>query len=134
MEQHQVILFDGVCNFCNFLINFIIKRDKKDLFRFAALQSESGRKLLDKFDLNKKDFDTIILIDGESFYIKSTAALKIAKSISGLLKILYVFVFLPGFLRDCLYDLITKTRYKLLGKRGVCRVPREDVKKKFLED
>lgn len=132
MSQHKIILFDGVCNFCNFWINFIINRDKKDLFRLAALQSEAGQKLLDKCGLAKSDFDTFILIEGNVIYFKSTAVLKIVKDISGALKILSMFIFLPEFIRDWVYDLVAINRHKIFGIKDVCRIPTEGEKKKFL--
>ncbi len=133
MLNHHIILFDGVCNFCNYWVNFIIDRDKDDIFKFAALQSEAGQKLLKKFNLKTEDFDTFILIDGEIYFTKSTAALKIARKLNYPVKVLYYFIFIPKFLRDLIYSLIAINRYKLFGKRDVCRVPTENEKEKFLE-
>ena len=130
--QHQVILFDGVCNFCSFWVNFVIKKDKKDIFRFAALQSETGEKYLKKFGLNITDPDTFVLIDGENYFIKSTAALKVARELKSWLKISYPLIFLPISFRDFLYDLIAKNRYKIFGKKDVCRIPTEEEKRKFI--
>ena len=132
MTEHQIILFDGVCNFCNFWVNFILDRDKNDLYRFAALQSERGQELLKRFGLDTANFDSFLLIAGNKHYTKSTAALMISKNLKGLVKILYSFIFLPKFLRDFIYDLIAKNRYKLFGRREVCRVPTEEEKRKFL--
>ncbi len=133
MQNHHIILFDGVCNFCNFWVNFIIDRDKDDIFKFAALQSEAGQKLLNKFNLKTEDFDTFILIDSEIYFTKSTAALKIARKLNYPVKVLYYFIFIPKFLRDLIYSLIAINRYKFFGKRDVCRVPTENEKKNFLE-
>ena len=133
MQNHHIILFDGVCNFCNFWVNFIIDRDKDDIFKFAALQSEAGQKLLNKFNLKTEDFDTFILIDGEIYFTKSTAALRIARKLNYPVKVLYYFIFIPKFLRDLIYSLIAINRYKFFGKRDVCRVPTENEKKNFLE-
>jgi predicted DCC family thiol-disulfide oxidoreductase YuxK len=133
MQNHHIILFDGVCNFCNFWVNFIIDRDKDDIFRFAALQSEAGQKLLNKFNLKTDDFDTFILIKGETYFTKSTAALKIARKLNYPVKVLYYFIFIPKFLRDLLYSLIAINRYKLFGKRDICRIPSENEKEKFLD-
>ncbi len=133
MLNHHIILFDGVCNFCNFWVNFIIDRDKDDIFKFAALQSEAGQKLLNKFNLKTEDFDTFIFIDGEIYFTKSTAALKIARKLNYPVKVLYYFIFIPKFLRDLIYSLIAINRYKLFGKRDICRVPTENEKEKFLE-
>ena len=133
MLNHYIILFDGVCNFCNYWVNFIIDRDKDDIFKFAALQSEAGQKLLNKFKMKTEDFDTFILIDGEIYFAKSTAALKIARKLNYPVKVLYYFILIPKFLRDSIYSLIAINRYKFFGKRDICRIPSENEKKKFLE-
>lgn len=132
MKHHQVILFDGDCNFCNYWVNFILARDKNDLFRFAALQYDAGKELLKKFKLSRTSFDTFILIDGENYFTKSTAALMIAGKLKSVVKLFYPFIFLPKPFRDFFYDLIAKNRYKFFGKREVCRVPSDDEKKKFI--
>lgn len=132
MIDHKIILFDGVCNFCNFWVNFIIDRDKKDSFRFAALQSTTGQRILRQFGLKTSNFDTFIMIDGNDCFSKSTAALKISKHLPGLWKILFVFIIVPEPIRDFIYDLIAKNRYKLFGKRDVCRIPTEEEQKKFV--
>ena len=130
--NHRIILFDGVCNFCSFWVNFVIKRDKNDIFRFAALQSETGEKYLKKFGLNITDPDTFVLIEGKEYFIKSTAALKVAWELKSWLKISYPLIFLPISFRDFLYDLIAKNRYKIFGKKDVCRIPTAEEKKKFI--
>ncbi len=132
MQNHQIILFDGVCNFCNFWVNFILKRDKKNIFKFAALQSEAGQKLLEESELSKNDFDTFILIKRDNYFIKSTAALKISKELKSIVKIFYPFIFLPQPIRDFFYDLIAKNRHKLFGKRSTCRILIKDETEKFL--
>jgi len=113
-------------------VNFILKKDKNDFFRFAALQSEAGQMLLKKFSLSKTDFDTFILIDGESYFTKSTAALMIARKLKSITKLIYPFIFLPTTIRDFFYDLIAKNRYKFFGMRDVCRIPTEEERGKFL--
>ncbi|TDJ53248.1 MAG: thiol-disulfide oxidoreductase DCC family protein [Ignavibacteria bacterium] len=133
MQNHHIILFDGVCNFCNYWVNFIIDRDKDDIFRFAALQSEAGQKLLNKFNLKAEDFNTFILIEGEIYFTKSTAALMIARKLNFPFKVLYYFIFIPKFLRDLIYSLIATNRYKFFGKRDICRIPSENEKEKFLD-
>lgn len=133
INQKQIILFDGVCNFCNFWVDFVIKRDKKDLFKFAALQSEKAKELTEKFNFDITSLDTFILIVGDKLYTKSTAALLVCKELKSPIKILYPLTILPKFLRDFVYDLIAKNRYKLFGKRDSCRVPTEEEKLKFLE-
>jgi len=114
-------------------VNFILERDKNDFFRFAALQSEAGHKLLKKFNLGQTNFDTFILIDGENYYTKSTAALVIAGKLRSVVKLLYPFIFLPKFIRDFFYDLIAKNRYKFFGRREVCKIPHEKERGQFLD-
>jgi len=131
--QQPVILFDGICNFCNGTVNFIIDKDKKKKFKFAALQSEAGQKVLNKFNLNVTDFDTIILTEGSKYYEKSTAALRIAKRLGGIWKLFYVFIIIPTFIRNFFYDIIAKNRYKWFGKRDSCRIPKSEERERFLE-
>jgi predicted DCC family thiol-disulfide oxidoreductase YuxK len=113
-------------------VNFILARDKNDLFRFAALQSEAGQELLKKVNLSQTSFDTFFLIDGDNYFTKSTAALMIAGKLKSAVKLFYPFIFLPKPIRDFFYDLIAKNRYKFFGKRVVCRIPTEDERGKFL--
>jgi predicted DCC family thiol-disulfide oxidoreductase YuxK len=122
-----------VCNFCNFWVNFVIKRDKKDLFRFAALQSEKAMELTSRFNIDISKPDTFILITYDKFFTKSTAALLVCRELNGVVRILYPFIFLPRIFRDFIYDMIAKNRYKLFGKRESCRVPTEADKLQFLE-
>jgi predicted DCC family thiol-disulfide oxidoreductase YuxK len=112
-------------------VNFVIKRDKKDLFRFAPLQSEKAKKLTNKFNIDNSNLDTFVLIKGEKFFTKSTAALMVCKELNSLVKILSPLIIVPKFFRDFVYDLIAENRYKLFGKREVCRVPTEKEKKNF---
>jgi len=130
--EKQIILFDGVCNFCNFWVNFVLKRDKNDLFRFAALQSYRAKEFIDQINYDISNPDTFVLIIDGKFYKKSTAALKVCRELSGMIKILYPIIILPKFFRDFVYDLIAKNRYKLFGRRDSCRIPTEEEKSKFL--
>ncbi len=129
---NNIILFDGVCNFCDSSVNFIIDHDKKNMFKFAALQSEKGQEILGKFKLSKTDFDSFIFIENDNVYKKSTAVLKIAKGLGGIYSITYPFIIIPKFIRDFFYNLIAKNRYKLFGKKDACRIPTPEFKSKFL--
>jgi len=131
--QSHIILFDGVCNFCNFWVNFIIDRDENDIYKFAAMQSEAGKKLLLEFKLNTSDFDSFVLIINDKHFRKSTAALKISKELKNIVKLLYPLIILPKPIRDLFYDLVAKNRYKFFGKRDECRIPTDEEKEKFLE-
>jgi len=132
-DEKQIILFDGVCNFCNFWVNFVIERDTKDIFRFAALQSEKAKKLTSSFSIDVSKLDTFVLIKGEKFLTKSTAALMICEKLNGPIKILSLFIIVPKIFRDFIYDLIAKNRYKFFGKRESCRIPTKADRLKFLE-
>lgn len=131
-ENYSIILFDGVCNFCNYWVNFIIDRDVKNLFKFAALQSEKGQEILGKFNLPKDDFDSFILILNNKAYKKSAAVFKIAGRLKGWPGLLVPFQLLPSAITDFFYDIIAKNRYKIFGKRESCRIPTDEEKSRFL--
>ena len=130
----RVILFDGVCNFCNAAVNFIIDRDPNALFHFAALQSDAGKDLLRKHGLAvpEGDPDTIVLIDGDHAHQRSGAALRIARRLSSPWKVMYAFIVVPWFLRDLAYVIIAKNRYRLFGRSETCRVPTPEIRARFL--
>jgi predicted DCC family thiol-disulfide oxidoreductase YuxK len=127
-----IILFDGVCNFCNSSVNFVIRHDKKDRFHFAPLQSDTGKKLLDQFHENNMEMDSVVLIENNKLYKRSTAILRIARRLGGAYSLLYGFILVPRFLRDAVYDFIGHNRYKWFGKKDSCMIPTADVKKKFI--
>lgn len=129
----KIILFDGVCNLCNSTINFIIDQDKKDLFRFAALQSEQGKKFQEKFALNPNELNSVILIDEDKIYFKSDAVLIITEELGFPFRILNWFSFLPKSFKNSVYDLVAKNRYVMFGKKDFCRVPTPELRSKFLE-
>lgn len=133
-QGKKIILFDGVCNLCNGAVTFIIKRDKHDRFRYAPLQSEVGKALARKHAIDTSSIDTIILIDEDQYYTKSAAALVIARHLSGGYPFLYGLMILPSFIRDGLYDIIAKNRYRWFGKRESCMVPTPELKAKFLDE
>lgn len=128
------ILFDGVCNLCNASVNFIIDWDRHNVFRFAALQSESGQRLLNQHNIviPENDYDSLLLIKGNTVYKKSTAALNIARELTGLWPLFYVFIVLPAPVRDVFYTLIARNRYKLFGKSDSCRLPSPELNRKFI--
>ncbi|MDO1447756.1 DCC1-like thiol-disulfide oxidoreductase family protein [Rhodocytophaga aerolata] len=129
----HIILFDGVCNFCNASINFIIDRDSRNQFSFASLQSEIGRKLLQQYQVpDTNSLDSVVLIKNGKVYKKSAAALEIVKDLNGLWPVLSIFNLLPSFILDTFYDLLAKNRYKLFGKSETCRIPTPQLRQKFL--
>lgn len=133
-ENKKIVLFDGVCNLCNGAIQRIIKHDKKDIFRFASLQSDFGKKLIEERGLDPEELDSIMLIEpGVAYYRKSTAALEISRDLSGGYSLLKNFLFLPENLRDGIYDFIASNRYKWFGKKEQCMIPTPELKSKFLD-
>jgi len=129
----KIILFDGVCNLCDSSVQFIIKRDKNDVFRYAALQSETGEKLLAERNIDSNEIDSIILIEPNvAYYTKSTAALEIGKNLKGLRTISSILLWLPESFRNIVYDFIAKNRYKWYGKKADCMIPTEELKSKFI--
>lgn len=130
--KNPVILFDGVCNLCCGSVRFIIKRDKKKHFRFASLQSEFGKIILHQFGLNENNFSSFILLEDEKLFTQSTAALKVAKQLSGAWKLLYAFIIVPAFIRNYIYLVIADNRYKWFGKKEVCWLPDAEIENLFL--
>jgi len=133
-KEKKIILFDGVCNLCNNAVNFIIEHDKKDVFRFASLQSEIGKKLTGERGIDPEVIDSIVLIEpGMAYYQKSTAALEISKELSGGYSYLSYLSIFPEVIRDGIYDLIANNRYKWFGKKDACMIPTRELKAKFLD-
>ena len=132
-SNKKIILFDGVCNLCNSSVQFAIKRDENDIFRYAAIQSETGKKLLDERNIDTNEIDSIILIEPNiAYYTKSTAALEIGKDLKGLGTISSILLWLPESFRNIVYDFVAANRYKWYGKKEACMIPTEELKSKFI--
>ena len=132
-QNKKIILFDGVCNLCNGFVQFVIKYDKKDIFRFAALQSEIGQEILEQTGLCNQNIDSVILYEPEIGYLlKSNAAIEILKNLGGIFYLSIIFKIFPRFIRDAIYDFIARNRYKWLGKKETCMIPTLELKAKFL--
>ncbi|MEC7262333.1 MAG: thiol-disulfide oxidoreductase DCC family protein [Bacteroidota bacterium] len=132
-ENKKIILFDGVCNLCNGSVQFVIKRDRKDIFRYAAIQGEVGRQLITERHIDTIQVDSIILIEpGVAYFTKSDAALEIAGELGGLWKLTSVFKCIPKSIRDVIYDFVARNRYKWFGKQESCMIPTPELKAKFL--
>lgn len=131
-KPKAIILFDGVCNFCNSTINLVISHDPHAYFHFASLQSPTGQTLLEKYNLSTEQFDTFILIENDQVYQRSTAALKVARRLSGWLPTLHRLIVVPRSLRDMVYNVIAQNRYRMFGKSDACMVPTPDVRNRFL--
>lgn len=132
MENGAVILFDGVCNLCNSSVQFVIKHDKKDYFKFASLQSDAGQQLLKKYQLTQDNINSFVLIEDAEAFTKSTAALKVSKQLTGPVKLLYGFIIVPAFIRDVVYTFIANNRYRWFGQRNECMIPTPALKEKFI--
>lgn len=132
MENSKIILFDGVCNLCNSFVQRVIRNDKKNIFKFSSLQSDFGQNFLNNNQLDSKEFKSIILIDGNKYFTKSTAALKIGKELTGIYRISAIFIIFPKFIRDFVYDIVSKNRYRWFGKQDECWLPTPELKNKFI--
>ncbi len=130
--KQPVILFDGVCNLCSSTVQFILKRDKKDTFRFASLQSDFGQSVLQKFNLPANTFNSFLLYQNGKIHTKSTGALLVARQLSGGWKLLFAFIIVPSFIRNSVYNVIAKKRYSWFGKKEACWIPSPALKAKFL--
>lgn len=128
--SHPILFFDGKCNLCNKTVQFIIRHDNKRLFHFAPLQSVAGQKVLDHF--NGRTPDSVILYYNNTYYIKSRAALQVFKFLGGFWRLLYIGIIIPPFIRDGMYNVIARNRYKWFGKRAECMVPTPDLASRFM--
>ncbi|WP_462251084.1 thiol-disulfide oxidoreductase DCC family protein [Ekhidna sp.] len=131
--EKPIIFFDGVCNLCNSSVQFVIKRDKNEKFDFSSLQSDFAKKSLANEDVKADDLQSIVLKDGNKILNKSSAALTIAKNLNGLWPALYLFMIIPKFIRDWVYDLIAANRYKWFGKLDECMIPSPELKSRFID-
>lgn len=133
-QDKKIILFDGLCNLCESSVQFVIKHDHKDQFRFVSLQSEFGQKILNHIGINPKNIDSVVLYEpGIAYYYKSNAALQIAKHLGGFFHFGTLFRIIPSSLRNILYDYIARNRYQWYGKKETCLLPTDALKTKFLE-
>jgi len=137
-----IVLFDGVCNFCNSSVNFVIEHDREGYFKFAPLQSEEGRKLADSTGLISKTpgaggdgsrpVDSMVLVENNKAFTRSTAALRIVRRLGFPWSLLYGFIVVPRAIRDYFYDLFAHYRYRLFGKKEECMLPTPEVRGRFL--
>lgn len=132
MAEQAIIFFDGVCNLCNAWVQFVLARDRKNHFQFAALQSDFAKNELAKFDVNLNALNSVLLLENGKLYSKSTAALHITKHLDWGWPILYGFLVVPRFIRNGVYNIVAKNRYKWFGKQDSCWLPTQDLKNRFL--
>jgi predicted DCC family thiol-disulfide oxidoreductase YuxK len=131
-KDKSIILFDGVCNFCNYWVKFAIKRDKKKKLMFAALQGEMAEQLLPQYHINPTALSSVIFIDKGKAYTQSSAVIRICKHLDGGWKLFYGLIIIPKFIRDFFYNIIARNRYKWFGKKESCMVPTPELRERFL--
>jgi predicted DCC family thiol-disulfide oxidoreductase YuxK len=132
VKTQPIILFDGVCNLCNRSVQYVIRHDPDAVFKFASLQGNTGQQLLKQFGLADVNMNSFVLIQNDRAYTRSTAALVVAKQLKGVIKLLYAFIIVPPFIRNAVYNMVSKYRYKWFGKKDTCMVPSESLKNRFL--
>jgi predicted DCC family thiol-disulfide oxidoreductase YuxK len=127
-----VVLFDGVCNFCNATINFIIEHDRTGYFKFAPLQSETGERLMAEHGIDRIETDSVILVENGKAFTHSDAALRIARRLDGIWSWVYAFRVVPRFIRDAAYKIFARHRYRLFGRQDACMMPTPEIRARFL--
>lgn len=131
-EPQRLVLFDGVCNFCNSAVLFIVDRDPKERFKFASLQSDTGQKTLREHKCDPA-IDSVVLVEGERTFLRSTAALRIARALRWPWPILfYLFILVPRVLRDAAYRYFATHRYQWFGKSDQCRIPTPELRRRIV--
>jgi len=133
LQNQKLILFDGICNLCNGFMIFIYRRDPGAKFSFAWIQSEPGKQILTQLNMSTEEYDTIVYLENGQATFKSSAFLKIVKQLKFPWNLLWTGIVIPRFLRDWIYDLVARNRYKIFGKKDHCLVPTGDLTKRFLE-
>ena len=129
---HPVILFDGVCNLCNGFVQFVIQRDPEGHFQFAALQSETGRALVEEHGLDPNRIDTVVLVENGRAHLRSDAALRIASGLGGPWPLSQAFFIVPRFIRNGVYNFIAARRYRWFGEKDQCMIPTPELRSRFL--
>ena len=132
-HANRLVLFDGVCNFCNFWIQFALKHDKKGKLKFGSLQGTTAQQILPQYNIDPAVLTSVIFIEDGIAYRESTAALKVCKHLDGGWKLLYLFIVIPAFLRDGIYKWIGRNRYKWFGKQESCMLPSPEQRARFVE-
>lgn len=130
--QNPVLLFDGHCNLCNGAVQWVLARDKAATFRFTSLQSELGQQLQEQYELDPTELDSMVLIQNGKAYTRSSAALKTAEGLGGLYSAAGLFMLVPAFIRNGVYDFVARNRYRWFGRSEACWLPRPEWKERFL--
>ncbi len=130
-NSHPVVLFDGECKLCNGSVNFILRRDSEGQLKLAPLQSDYGRAVLKEYGKNPDALDSMMLLEGKSLTLKSTAVIRISKYLGGAWPLCMIALIIPRFIRDFIYDIIAKNRYRWFGKYDTCPPPNADYEDRF---
>jgi predicted DCC family thiol-disulfide oxidoreductase YuxK len=133
VNENPVVFFDGVCNYCNYWVNFAIKRDRKKKLKFTTLQGETAKQLLQQYHINPTSLSSVILIDKSKAYTQSSAAIRICRHLDGGWKLFFGLIIIPKFIRDFFYNIIARNRYQWFGKRNECMVPAPELRERFLD-
>lgn len=131
-KYERLILFDGVCNWCNAWVNLTIAHDPAGQFKFGTLQSEQAQRILRDLNLSATDYQTFLLLEGGHVYTKSTAALRVIRQLSRWWPLYYLCVLVPASIRDVVYDFVARHRYRWMGQAATCRVPTQAERERFL--
>lgn len=131
-SEPDILFFDGICNLCNSLIKFILRHDRRGTVMFSPLQSDKAKAILSKYFPSEKIPDSVILLSGDKIYVKSSAILETMRLIGGPWKLFRVFMIVPPFVRNFIYDIVAGSRYRIFGKREECMIPGPDDKRRFL--
>jgi len=134
IAPYSTVLFDGHCNLCSGSVKFIVRRDPQRRFRFAPLQSAIGAEIVERFGRESRDLSSILLLEGDRLYDRSSAALRIARGLRFLWPILSVGLLIPAPIRDWIYSWIARNRYRWFGKTEACMMPTDDLRARFLSD
>ena len=133
MTEKAIILFDGVCNLCNGFVNFLIPRDAENRFQFGSLQSPKVKALLKEYQYDATEISTVLLLEESHLYTQSTAVLKIFRKMGGAWPLLYAFIIVPKPIRNFVYNLVARNRYRLFGRKDSCMMPTPELKARFVD-
>ncbi|MEM6644477.1 MAG: DCC1-like thiol-disulfide oxidoreductase family protein [Bacteroidota bacterium] len=131
--SETILFFDGVCNLCNSSVQFVLKRDSSKIFKYASLQSRLAKELLPEHLSDSSEPKSLVLYENQKFYTKSTAALRVAKRLDALWSMFSIFLVIPVFIRDGVYDFIARNRYRWFGKKDQCMIPKPEYRERFLD-
>ena len=132
MDTEPILVFDGICNLCNGAVNLVIRNDKHKMIRFAAFQTDAGRELMRSYHFATNELVSFVFIENNRIYTRSTAALRVCRYLKGGWPLCYIFIIVPRFIRDAVYNLVAKKRYQWFGKTEQCMVPTPEIKNRFL--